>query len=209
MCPDRETLAAYVDRRLAAAERDLFEAHLAACDACRAESVDLWRLAKPRLQRLRPARSTPWGWAAAASLAAAALLAIGLSFRSPGRTVEPPVVVHPKPLPKPDRFYKSGHLASVRVGLSQIMKLSEPRPPFNDAPFLDSFEKLTVSEAELKNPRLKDVKAEIMVIARDRALGIDLAWHTFPSSPRHQIHLLSDFCHTRCQAGIAHSFQLP
>lgn len=101
MCPDRETLAAYVDRRLAAAERDLFEAHLAACDACRAEAVDLWRLAKPRPQRLRPARSTPWGWAAAASLAAAALLAIGLSFRSPARTVEPPVVVHPKPLPKP------------------------------------------------------------------------------------------------------------
>ncbi len=100
MCPDRETLAAYVDRRLAAAERDLFEAHLAACDACRAESVDLWRLAKPRPQRLRPARRAPWGWAAAASLAAAALLTIGLSFRSPGRNVEPLVVVHPKPLPK-------------------------------------------------------------------------------------------------------------
>jgi len=90
-----------------------------------------------------------------------------------------PLPQQAKPLPKPDRFYKSGHLASVRVGLSQIMKLSEPRPPFNDAPFLDSFEKLTVSEAELKNPRLKDVKAEIMVIARDRALGIDLAWHTY------------------------------
>ena len=89
MCPDRETLAAYIDRRLPAVERDLFEAHLAACDACRAEAVGVWRLARPRLRRFRPARAR-WAWAAAAaSVAAAALLAVGLLLRPPAPKPEP------------------------------------------------------------------------------------------------------------------------
>ncbi|HEX7899943.1 MAG TPA: zf-HC2 domain-containing protein, partial [Planctomycetota bacterium] len=106
MCPDRETLAAYVDRRLPAADRDAYEAHLAACDACRAEAVALWRLVKPASRRFAaPTRVSPWRrlapWAVAAALL---LLAVGLSFRRPPAPAEKPVVVEPDVRKSPGDF---------------------------------------------------------------------------------------------------------
>ena len=93
MCPERETLAAYVDRRLPAVERDAFEAHLAACDACRREAVALWRLVKPVSRRMSAPASVP-AWrrlAPWAAVAAVALLALGLFLRRP----EPPKTPEP------------------------------------------------------------------------------------------------------------------
>jgi hypothetical protein len=90
-CPDQETLAAYVDRRVT--ETDAVEAHLAACAACRAEVVALATL----VAEVRPRRR--WALAAAAGIAAAALLAI--SFMTKVETSLPvQVYAPPKPPPK-------------------------------------------------------------------------------------------------------------
>jgi hypothetical protein len=92
-CPDQETLAAYVDRRLA--DTDGVEAHLAACAECRGHVVSLTSL----LAQARPRR---WPIAVAAAVAAAALLTIGLFLRD--STVEttstPHVYLPPKPAPE-------------------------------------------------------------------------------------------------------------
>src|SRR5688572_14239383 len=75
-CPDRDLLAAYVDRRLA--DTDALEAHLAACPDCRAEVVALADLVAQvaasdrRPSALRPPVLTArrWGRAIAAGVAA-------------------------------------------------------------------------------------------------------------------------------------------
>jgi hypothetical protein len=89
-CPDQETLAAYVDRLLADADR--VEAHLAACAECRGHVVALTGL----VARARPRR---WPVAVAAAMAAAALLAIGLFLRE--STVETPPTSHVYLPPEP------------------------------------------------------------------------------------------------------------
>jgi len=110
-CPDRETIAAYVDRRRADGDRDAVEAHLAACGDCRAEVVALSALvaqvagsAGPVAALRSPLRARRWGPAVAAGLAAAALLAIGLFLRhgSVENVPAPHASVPPKPAPQPD-----------------------------------------------------------------------------------------------------------
>jgi ferric-dicitrate binding protein FerR (iron transport regulator) len=109
-CPDRESIAAYVDRRLADSERDAVEAHLAACADCRAEVVALSALVaqvaastEPVAALRSPLRARRWGPAVAAGLAAAALLAIGLLLRHgtvenlPGTHVSVPPKRDPQP----------------------------------------------------------------------------------------------------------------
>ncbi len=139
MCPDRETLAAYVDRRLPAIERDRLEAHLAACDSCRAEAVGIWRLAKPRrLPQFRPARAR-WGWAVAASVAASALLALGLSLRRPAppriEPSAPEAARHvpeapPEPKPKPPEPPKPPPPVAPREGTKVPDSfVPPPKPP--------------------------------------------------------------------------------
>jgi len=112
-CPANETLAAYVDLRLDLSERDRVEAHLAACDECRAEALALAGLRadvaasdlmpSPRLRSAvmarMPSRRPPfrrpagrpqgWGVAAATAVAAAALIAVVLALAT-GRQVEAP-----------------------------------------------------------------------------------------------------------------------
>src|SRR5439155_16066932 len=126
-CPDRETFAAYLDRRLDPSDRDGLEAHLAACPSCRNEIVALSSLlgrigtsdpvASPAfLSRLRMLVRRPAKRRAAAvvaGLAAAALLAIGLIvWQSKGSELAPPPPVQayrpagpiaPSPAPSPEQ----------------------------------------------------------------------------------------------------------
>jgi len=99
--PDELTTAAYLDGALAEAERERFEAHLAACDPCRAGIVALrvgddepgaappeW-VARAREVAPRAAQvsSRIIGWAAAA---AAILIAGGLALRAPAPPASAP-----------------------------------------------------------------------------------------------------------------------
>lgn len=62
---DRELAAAYVERRLRPAERQSFEAHLAACAACRALVVTLAQEFLPEAAELPDAIAAPrhwWSW---------------------------------------------------------------------------------------------------------------------------------------------------
>jgi anti-sigma factor RsiW len=79
--------AAYVDGRLAAAERAAIDGHLAQCAECRLEIVDVTRLVRAAPQRRR--------WIALAPLAAAAALLF--LFVSPRRTNDsaPPLLREP------------------------------------------------------------------------------------------------------------------
>jgi ferric-dicitrate binding protein FerR (iron transport regulator) len=104
-CPDRETIAAYIDRRLA--DADALEAHLAECAECRAETLALAELSAQVAASTRPVgilrsplRSRRWGVAVAAGLAAAALLAVGLLLRHV--TIEPVPAPHVAVPPSPD-----------------------------------------------------------------------------------------------------------
>lgn len=92
-CPDPETLAAYVDRRVT--DTDALEGHLAACATCRAEVVALTDL----VVRIRPRRVR--GFAVAA---AAAILILGLVVATSRVETPPPphVYVPPKPESKPE-----------------------------------------------------------------------------------------------------------
>lgn len=81
-------IAAYADRRLAAAERARVEAHLAACAECRAEVVAVARLSRSLASRRR--------WAVVAPLAAAAVLVLLLApwprLRDQGPVLREPAV---------------------------------------------------------------------------------------------------------------------
>jgi len=69
--PGEGVIAAYVDRRLGTEERRAVESHLAECDACRAEVVEVARLVRGRRR--------PWILATAGlGVAAAAVLIITL-----------------------------------------------------------------------------------------------------------------------------------
>jgi CHAT domain-containing protein/tetratricopeptide (TPR) repeat protein len=96
-CVDAETLAAFVDGRLSAAERAQVEAHVADCEECREALVEVGltseSLSKPvtaRLTRGFPARR----WQAGIALAAAVVLAViwirpfGLAFTVNQRTAD-------------------------------------------------------------------------------------------------------------------------
>jgi anti-sigma factor RsiW len=71
-------LAAYVDRRLPAAEEARVEAHLAACDDCRLEVIEVRRLLSTRARR----------WPVIAALGAAAVLLLVLT--RPGQHTSAP-----------------------------------------------------------------------------------------------------------------------
>lgn len=78
-----ETVAAYLDRQLSGLELDTAEAHLASCNLCRAEIVDLTKVLR---QRRRPRLLYVGGVSAAA--AAVLLFAAGTweAARSPAET---------------------------------------------------------------------------------------------------------------------------
>jgi ferric-dicitrate binding protein FerR (iron transport regulator) len=108
-CPPAELLGAFVDGRLHGAEREAFESHLAGCDGCRGEVVDLGRLkadvaASSRIpsaswmQAARRARAPRRLWIPAAA-AAAAIVALALAFVM--RPDPPPPLVRTIPVPPP------------------------------------------------------------------------------------------------------------
>jgi hypothetical protein len=76
-------IAAYVDRRLGSEERGAVASHLAECDACRAEVVEVARLVRGRRQ--------PWILATAGLGVAAAVLVITLVPRG-GQPPDGPVL---------------------------------------------------------------------------------------------------------------------
>jgi hypothetical protein len=62
-----EELAAYLEARLSATERDRVEAHLAVCDPCREEAVTSFRTVRSEARTIRGRRAT-WMLSAAAGL---------------------------------------------------------------------------------------------------------------------------------------------
>lgn len=80
--PRAGTVAAYLEGRLASAELDAMETHLADCSRCRAEIVQMDRLARPR-------RSVRMYVAALAAASAAALLFVAFP-----RALRPPDTPH-------------------------------------------------------------------------------------------------------------------
>ncbi len=79
------TLAAYLDRALAADERQRVQQHLASCDTCRREAIEIVDMLTP------PAAGRRWKTGALAGLAAAAALAGILIFGSrPEEAIQPP-----------------------------------------------------------------------------------------------------------------------
>lgn len=109
-CPRKETLGAYVDRRLSSSETDALEAHLADCAGCRREAADLALLVREvagsalaasarwmerARARIRPQPATaralaagrrsarPWVAAAAVALAAVILVLVTRAGESP------------------------------------------------------------------------------------------------------------------------------
>jgi hypothetical protein len=73
--PRDEEIAAFLDNRLSASQRSVVALHLASCDECRA------LLGAVQDQPVRAPRVHP-RWAAAASIAAAAVLILAVSLRS-------------------------------------------------------------------------------------------------------------------------------
>jgi hypothetical protein len=67
-CPGYEALTAFVERRLAGAERDVVVSHLAECEAC--------YFAVTEAAAAVPSADPHWSWRAAAILASAALIAL-------------------------------------------------------------------------------------------------------------------------------------
>ena len=63
-------VTAYLEATLSPVERDRFETHLADCDACAAELVEVMRLR-------RPSRSSRTGWIGLAAAAALAVVVLG------------------------------------------------------------------------------------------------------------------------------------
>lgn len=137
----REVLLDYLDGVLREAERDAVAAHLAACDACRAEAEAL-RWADRALAPLAAVQEAPtadpavlpwlrasrpaWRWAAAAATAAGVLvLALLLSHRPPDRTRQPTggrrevVTVAPRSTPRP----------TPRRELAPPQHAARPAPP--------------------------------------------------------------------------------
>lgn len=112
-CPRKESLAAYLDRRLSAPDTEDLEDHLAACAACRAEVADLAllmgevaastltpsdRWMQAALARaFAPRRRPVWPWVAAA---AGLLVALGLIFALRGDEPPPTPVVRQRETPK-------------------------------------------------------------------------------------------------------------
>lgn len=95
LCPDPETLAAFVERRLVPDEVGRLEGHLAGCDRCREVLATLVR-ALPVLQpEPKPGwhwvgwLSSPWRWAVPAT-ALALLLAVWVVSREPVATPPAP-----------------------------------------------------------------------------------------------------------------------
>lgn len=84
-CPDAETLAAYVERTLAAEERRTWETHLAACSRCQEQVAALVRLAEAEepagvtaAASISRAPRFRWAWAASALVA---LVIAGLWYK--------------------------------------------------------------------------------------------------------------------------------
>jgi putative zinc finger protein len=87
--PSARDVSAYLDRALPHGDRDRVEAHLADCNECRQEVVEL-----SRLLRSRPARRSMAGWAIAAGIAAAFVIMVGRLPEGPGtRPIQAPGAV--------------------------------------------------------------------------------------------------------------------
>ena len=104
LCPDPETLAAFVEHRLAPDEVGRLEGHLAGCDRCREVLATLVR-ALPVLQpEPKPGwlwvgwLSSPWRWAVPAT-ALALLLAVWVVSREPVATPSAPETTVAEMLP--------------------------------------------------------------------------------------------------------------
>lgn len=80
-------VAAFIDGRLAPAERAIAESHLAECDSCRSEFRDAARLVASLPEPRRQARA--WRWVGVAAAAAALLIVLLPRARTPFDSGDP------------------------------------------------------------------------------------------------------------------------
>jgi ferric-dicitrate binding protein FerR (iron transport regulator) len=88
-CPDFETIAAFLDGRLDAREREAMAGHLAGCETCYAIFLEAAQIKPANASAVTDDRwwkRRPTMWQAAAGLAAAAVLVIAVRFGIPART---------------------------------------------------------------------------------------------------------------------------
>jgi hypothetical protein len=130
-CPDAGLLAGLAEDRLVAAERDEIEAHLVACDACRAAVVEVVRdgavAAAPVPSRLAPIRGS-WRFAvpAAAAVLVAAVVVLASLRRSFTTDTDEALVASAADLAvaRPDLF---GAFRPLRPGEEIAAALSQKR----------------------------------------------------------------------------------
>ena len=94
LCGDPELLAAYAENTLDAASREMFQSHLAICNACREAVVRLVRMA-PREVVVAPAQASKW-WRLVWATPVLATLGVVLMLRQSPQP-QPAVSVSPAP----------------------------------------------------------------------------------------------------------------
>ena len=142
-CPGEHRLAAYADSRLAGAEKDRLEEHLAGCDYCLDQVAFLSRMRDTRPPEEVPAallarvlepevqaavRWPAWSWAAAGA-AAVFVIAVTLWVQQPGRQappIAPPGAVVRPPVATPSPT-ESEPPATRQVPAAALPEVLSPR----------------------------------------------------------------------------------
>ncbi len=140
-CLDAETLAAWADDRLTAAERDAVEAHAADCVRCQAVVAAMVRAEPPA--EFAPAwwrRGSTLGWLVPLTAAAAAVIWVVVS---PGTNRRPQdaapaetIAVAPTPSPSPQMTIANGELVARSDNALDALSARKQATPEQNAPLM-------------------------------------------------------------------------